>query len=97
MGGRQLSFQNPYKRPVSRATCAIRAFPDSMAGWIRAPQLGATGARLRQDLDRLILQGILPERARLLSPADPRSMESVLKSQWDEIKTKWEKQAGSGS
>jgi hypothetical protein len=68
-----------------------RAWGVAVAGWIRAREMGPAGAKLRDDLDRLVMQGILPERARLLSPADSRSMENFLKMQWDELKAKWEK------
>jgi hypothetical protein len=69
-----------------------RAYSAAVAGWIRAPQTGAAGARLRDDLDRLVIQAILPERARIMVPiGDPRPTEMVLRAYWDELKVKWEK------
>jgi hypothetical protein len=80
----------------SRGTDDVeRAWGAAVAGWIRAREMGPAGLRLRDDLDRLVTQGILPERARLMSPADARSMENVLKARWDEFRTLWEKAPGS--
>ncbi len=45
-----------------------RAMGAAVAGWVRAAALGARGDALRADLDRLMRQVILPERARELTP-----------------------------
>jgi len=67
-----------------------RAWGAAMAGWIRAPRFGARGTTLRSDLDRLVTQVILPERARQLSPGgDPRPALAILAMQWEEIKRRW--------
>jgi tetratricopeptide (TPR) repeat protein len=67
-----------------------RAWSFAVAGWIRAPQLGARGAALRADLERLVTQVILPDRARQLTPGgDPRDALVVLQTQWDDVKRKW--------
>jgi hypothetical protein len=69
-----------------------RAWGAAVAGWIRAGALGVKGVRLRDDLDRLVTQAILPERARQMTPVgDAHPMQTVLQAQWDEIKKKWEK------
>jgi hypothetical protein len=69
-----------------------RAWGAAVAGWIRASQLGLRGARLRDDLDRLVTRAIIPERARQLTPVgDAHSYQDVLQRQWDDIKKKWEK------
>src|SRR6185369_9676406 len=50
---------------ASRGTDDVeRAWGVAVAGWIRAREMGPAGAKLRDDLDRLVTQGILPERAR---------------------------------
>jgi hypothetical protein len=67
-----------------------RAWGAAIAGWARARGFGARGDSLRTDLDRLVTQVVLPERARQLSPdADPRPMLAQLMEQWEEIKKKY--------
>lgn len=67
-----------------------RALGAAAAAWIRAGSMGARGAALRQDLDRLVLQVILPERARQLAAgADPRPTLAYLQGQWEDLKEKW--------
>ena len=41
-----------------------------MAGWVTAPLGKDHGAALRADLDRLMVQGIIPDRAGRLQPRD---------------------------
>ncbi|MEO7192363.1 MAG: hypothetical protein ABI051_15020 [Vicinamibacterales bacterium] len=68
-----------------------RASGAAVAAWIRAGSLGTRGAALRVDLDRLMVQVVLPERARELSSnADPRAALTLLEAQWRELKEKWE-------
>jgi hypothetical protein len=72
-----------------------RALGTATAAWIRAGAMGAEGARLRGDLDRLVIDVLLPERARQLAPKiDPKPALSFLLGQWDETKRRW---AGSPS
>ena len=47
-----------------------RALNEATAGWVRAALARDGGAALRADLDRLVVQGILPDRAARLH--DPR-------------------------
>jgi hypothetical protein len=67
-----------------------RAWGAAQAGWIRAGQLGQRGAQLRADLDRLVRQVILPERARRLTlEGDPRTALNVYLTEWEDLKKKW--------
>ncbi len=67
-----------------------RALGAAAAGWMRAATLGARGDALRVDLDRLVRQVILPERARELSVgSDPRPTLALLQSQWQEFTDRW--------
>lgn len=67
-----------------------RAIGAAAAGWVRAGSLGARGEALREDLDRLMKQAILPERAReITSEGDPRETLAQLESQWTQHKNKW--------
>ena len=57
-----------------RRRCAARrirrrAWDAAIAGWVRARLAGARSATLRADLDKLVLQGIIPDRVRPLPPA----------------------------
>jgi hypothetical protein len=75
-----------------------RAWGAAVAGWIRAGSLGTRGVTLRADLDRLMTNVILPERARQLTPAgDAQSALTLLLQQWDDLKKKWERSPASGS
>ena len=67
-----------------------RAVGAAAAGWVRAGSLGERGLALRADLDRLMRQVILPERARdLATGADPRPTLILLEGQWTQFKEKW--------
>lgn len=67
-----------------------RAWGAAVAGWVRAPYLGTRGVALRADLDRFVIQVLLPERARQLAPdGDPRPVFERLLAQWLEIKAKY--------
>jgi hypothetical protein len=67
-----------------------RAVGAAVAGWVRAEALGPRGESLQLDLDRLMRQVILPERAREMVPnGDPRPTLALLEAQWDQVKNKW--------
>jgi hypothetical protein len=67
-----------------------RAVGAASAGWVRAGSLGERGLALRADLDRLMRQVILPERAReIATGADPRPTLILLEGQWTQFKEKW--------
>jgi hypothetical protein len=68
----------------------VRAIGAASAGWVRAATLGPRGESLRVDLDRLMRQVILPERARELSPGtDPRPAFALLQGQWQQLTDQW--------
>ncbi len=68
-----------------------RAWSLAIAGWIQAPAIaGAQGPALRADLDRLMVDAIIPERARRTAPdGDPEALKAALASEWAAIKAKW--------
>lgn len=67
-----------------------RAVGAASAAWVRAGSLGARGEALREDLDRLMTQVVLPERAiRLTVEGDAKQALAVLQAQWRELKEKW--------
>jgi hypothetical protein len=67
-----------------------RAWGAAVAAWVRAAAHGTRGAALRDDLDRLVVQVILPERAMQLAAGDdPKPTLASLEKQWGEIKERW--------
>jgi hypothetical protein len=68
---------------------AMGAWHAATAGWVRARLTGARAAGLRADLDKLVLQGVIPDRVRELSPADRTAAESQLRADWELVKERW--------
>jgi hypothetical protein len=66
-----------------------RAWQAATAGWVRAPLVSDRGASLRADLDRLVLEAIIPERALLLPEADREQAGSAMREEWERIKRTW--------
>jgi hypothetical protein len=68
-----------------------RAWQAAIAGWVRASFAADGGSTIRQDLDRLVIEAIIPDRIRLLSlPAREVADATVgLRSEWDVLKQKW--------
>jgi tetratricopeptide (TPR) repeat protein len=66
-----------------------RAYDAAVAGWITAPLGRDYGAALRADLDRLVLQGIIPERGARLQPRDPKQATAVMSAEWEAVKAAW--------
>jgi hypothetical protein len=65
------------------------AWDAAIAGWVRARLAGARSATLRADLDKLVLEGIIPDRVRAV-PADKRAQaESDLRGEWALVKERW--------
>jgi hypothetical protein len=60
-----------------------------MAGWVIAPIGKDHGAALRADLDRLMVQGIIPDRAGRLQPRDMKQTSAVMLSEWEALKAGW--------
>jgi hypothetical protein len=89
--------ENPESAPAAYwVAAALRGAGDAMgawhaatAGWVRARLAGAGAANLRADLDKLVLQGIIPDRVRDLSAADRTAAESQLRADWELIKARW--------
>ncbi len=69
---------------------AERAWNVAVASWVRARLAGEQTATLRADLDRLVRQGIIPDRVQPL-PAEQRvQAELDLRAEWEMIKEKWQ-------
>jgi hypothetical protein len=65
---------------------AQAAWDAAQAAWVRSALTSDRGAALREDLDRLVLRGIVPDRAR----ATAQSPEA-LRAQWEQFKERWKK------
>lgn len=67
----------------------LEAWDAAIAGWVRARLAGARSASLRADLDKLVLEGIIPDRV-LTLPADKRGQaEADLRAEWAVVKERW--------
>jgi len=60
------------------------AWNAAQAAWVRAPMTPGHGVALRDDLDRLMLRAIVPERAKAI--AQPPE---ALRALWEQFKERW--------
>jgi hypothetical protein len=67
----------------------IEAWEAAIAGWVRARLAGPLSAKLRADLDKLVLEGIIPDRVRSVAPDKRMQTESDLKGEWAVVKERW--------
>lgn len=70
---------------------AKRAWEAALAAWVRAPLTREGGASLRPDLDRLVTEAIVPERARseAASPSEIDHASAELLAEWERFKARW--------
>ncbi|HET7617046.1 MAG TPA: hypothetical protein VFK20_00955 [Vicinamibacterales bacterium] len=66
-----------------------RAWAAAAAAWVRAPQAQDRGARLRADLDRLVRQAIIPQRAARLQVRDHGQALAGMLNEWEAFKAQW--------
>jgi hypothetical protein len=67
-----------------------RAWNAAVSGWIRAPLTSGGGTTLRRDLDALMIDAVIPERARQATTnGDIRRTQDVLCAEWDTVKQAW--------
>jgi hypothetical protein len=76
---------------AARLTGALdRAWDLAVAAWVRAPLARDRAASLRNDLDRLVSDGLIPERAyQLAGGREQQEAESVLREEWSSVKARW--------
>jgi hypothetical protein len=65
-----------------------RAWDAAAAGWVRAA-LGPDTLAVRAELDRVVTEALIPERARAIQPREPEDVASVMRAEWDALKTAW--------
>jgi hypothetical protein len=67
----------------------LEAWDAAIAGWVRARLAGARSASLRADLDKLVLEGIIPDRVQTLAADRRAQAESDLRAEWAVVKERW--------
>lgn len=67
----------------------VDAWNAAIAGWVRARLAGARSATLRADLDKLVLEGIIPDRVRSVAADKRAQAESDLRGEWAVVKERW--------
>jgi len=65
------------------------AWNSAIAAWVRSTLSPDTTSRLRDDLDRLVTQALIPERSRTLASREPQDAATALKTEWELIKEQW--------
>ena len=63
-----------------------RSWDAAIAGWVRASLDPETATAVRADLDRLVTQALIPERAR----QRPAGAAEALRDEWELIKSQWQ-------
>lgn len=66
-----------------------RAWSAAMAGWIRGTLAHDRGVALRADLDKLVTEGIIPDRAAKATARDRRQIQTALGAEWESFKKIW--------
>jgi hypothetical protein len=66
-----------------------RAWAAACASWVRATLAPDRGAALRADLDKLVTQAIIPERATKTPARDRRQAIASMTAEWDAFKAGW--------
>ncbi|MGD9902957.1 MAG: hypothetical protein AB7U83_05775 [Vicinamibacterales bacterium] len=66
-----------------------RAWQAAIAAWVRAPIAGEAASALRADIDRLVREGIIPDRGREAPEGEREGRETALRAEWELVKQKW--------
>ena len=65
------------------------AFDAAAAAWVRALLGRDRGVLLRADVDRLMIEAIIPERASRLNARDPKPIVATMTTEWEAFKQRW--------
>jgi tetratricopeptide (TPR) repeat protein len=68
-----------------------RAAHAATAAWVRGPFARDRGAALRRDLDRLMTQAIIPDRAARLPTREQKPALATMLAEWEAFKKSWTK------
>jgi hypothetical protein len=66
-----------------------RAWDAAIAGWVQSRLSPATAEQLRTDLDRLVVQALIPERARSRPAGERPDAAAAFQAEWDLVKQQW--------
>jgi hypothetical protein len=67
-----------------------RAWDAAVAGWARARLMGDRAASFRSDLNRVVNEGIIPDRVHGV-PVDQRAVaQAQMRADWELVKQKWQ-------
>jgi len=66
-----------------------RAWSSAIAAWVRSTLNPMTMAQLRGDLDRVMEQALIPERARSNPPREGVDAVEILRAEWSLVKANW--------
>jgi hypothetical protein len=66
-----------------------RAWSAAIAAWVRAAQAGRKGVSLQADLNRLVVQAVIPERARQLTATNLETAIAAMRKEWESLKEAW--------
>ncbi len=66
-----------------------RAWQAAIAAWVRAPIAGPRALGLRTDIDRLVREGIIPDRGKEAPEGERVPRETALRAEWELVKQKW--------
>jgi len=66
-----------------------QAMDEALAGWVRASLGADRGVALRADLERLVTQGILPDRAAHLPGRERAQGLALMTAEWEAFKARW--------
>lgn len=67
-----------------------RAWQAAIAAWVRAPLAGERADGLRADIDRLVREGLIPDRSNGAPEGERGARESALRAEWELLKQKWQ-------
>ena len=81
---------NYWRAVALRGTGDIEgAWSAAVAAWVRSTLSPETTVELRADLDRLVMQALIPERSRVMAVRDPQEAVTALRAEWDLLKLQW--------
>jgi hypothetical protein len=66
-----------------------RAWDAAVAAWVRATLAPESAGKLRADIDRLVVEALIPERARTRPSPEQTEATAAFRSEWDLIKQNW--------
>jgi hypothetical protein len=66
-----------------------RAWNAALAGWTLAPMMSDRGTALRADLDRVVVQALIPDRVARLPQRERTAAANAAEAEWDAFKSRW--------